>query len=128
LGWYAWKRGYSLVFNPRAVVDHIIHPDTLSRDRREARKEVLRVAENNLLFYRLYGIERDVSGMCRVTWFINNLARNLIRMCKGHELRRLAWIEGTLFSELIGLKWLVSRKVGGDYYPLIDFRRLLDTN
>jgi len=128
LGWYVWKKGYSLVFNPSAVVNHVVHKQTLSRGRTETKKEVLRVIEDNLLFYRLYGLERDISGMYRVTWLVYNLMLSLKKICRDHQLESFAWIKGTFYSELIGLKMLVSRKVRGHYCPLTDFRKLLETN
>jgi glycosyltransferase involved in cell wall biosynthesis len=122
LGWYVWNRGYTLVFNPNAVVNHIIHDQTLSRDK-DLAKEALRVMEGNLLFYRLHGLERNLSGIHRIVWLIISIMMNTKKLCVNHELERLAWMRGTFCSELIGLKWLLSKKVGCRYSPLADLKR-----
>lgn len=128
LGWHVWKQGYSLVFNPNAIVNHVIHDQTLSRYYTDAKKEALSVIEGNLLFYRLYGLEQNLSAMHRIIWLIFSIMMNTKKICKNHELERLAWMRGTLHSELIGLKWLLSRKVGGRYQPLVDLEKFSPTS
>lgn len=123
LGWHIWNQGYTLVFNPNAVVNHIIHDQTLSRDKKDLKKEALRVMEGNLLFYRLHGLEQNLSGMHRIVWLIINIMMNTKKLCVNHELERLAWIKGTFCSELIGLKWLLSKKVGCQYSPMADLKK-----
>jgi glycosyltransferase involved in cell wall biosynthesis len=125
LGWHVWKKGYSLVFNPTAVVYHIIHEQRLSRERRDQKKQILSNIELNLLFYRLYGLEHDISAMYRITWLVFNLMFDLKKICKDHQLECFAHIKGIFLSEFIGVKWLVSRKVHGSYNPLSDFQKVL---
>ena len=67
LGWYIWKKGYALVFNPKAKVYHLAHGQTLSRNVTDKKKDTLRQVESRLLFYRLYGLEPKLSKMHRLT-------------------------------------------------------------
>jgi glycosyltransferase involved in cell wall biosynthesis len=124
LGWHIWKKGYSLVFNPRAIVYHIFHGQSLTRNIKEEKREALRIIEHNLLFYRLYGLEKNLSWTHRITWLIFSNMVNIKKFCKDKEIRRINGIKGTFYSEIIGLKWLLSKKFGGHYSPLIDLKRL----
>ncbi|MEM3697184.1 MAG: glycosyltransferase family 2 protein [Candidatus Bathyarchaeia archaeon] len=124
LGWHIWRKGYNLVFNPHAKVYHIIHDQTLSRKIKETKKDVLRIVEYNLLFYQLRNLEKNFSWTHRITWlmFINLLS--LKKICLDKEVKQIAKIKGTFFSEIIGIKWLISRKFSGRYSPLIDLKRI----
>jgi glycosyltransferase involved in cell wall biosynthesis len=124
LGWHIWKNGYIIVFNPYAKVHHIVHGQTLTRNIKETRKEALRIIEHNLLFYRLYGLEQNLSWMHRITWFIFSNLVNIKKICKDKEIKRIIGMKSTFHSEIIGLKWLLSRKFRGQYSPLMDLKRL----
>jgi glycosyltransferase involved in cell wall biosynthesis len=128
LGWYVWKQGYTLVFNPNAIVNHVVHGQTLSRSQTDAKKAALNVMESNLLYYRLYGLEQNLSRMHRIVWLLYGTMMNIKKICWNHELDRFAWIRGTFYSEVIGLKWLLSRKVGGRYWPLADLKKFSGIN
>jgi glycosyltransferase involved in cell wall biosynthesis len=126
LGWHIWKKGYNIIFNPNAKVYHIIHGQTLTRNVKESKKDSLRIIEHNLLFYRLYGLEQGLSWMHRIAWlFFSNLV-NIKKICIDKEINRIMGIKSMLFSELIGMKWLISRTIGGRYSPLTDLRRIID--
>jgi glycosyltransferase involved in cell wall biosynthesis len=124
LGWHVWKRGYSLVFNPNVKVYHLSHSQTLSRNIEEVRKDTLRWIEYNLLFYRLYGIEQGLSQMHRIIWLIFSTLVDIKKTCRDKETQRLTRIKSRFHSELIGLKWLLSRKLGGGYSPLKDLKNI----
>jgi len=124
LGWHLWSNGYRLFFNPKIKVYHIHHGQTLSRDISETRKEMLRWTENNLLFYRLYGIEPELSIMHRVTWLIFDTLFNIKKICVDGKVSDINRIKSKLLSESIGLKWLLSRRIGSDYSPLADLKKL----
>ncbi len=124
LGWRVWKRGYTLVFNPNAKVHHLIHNQTLSRNIKEVRKETLRWIEYNLMFYRLYGIEQNLSQMHRITWLIFSTLVDIKKICKDKETQRIIRMKSKLHSELIGLKWLLSRKLEGYHSLLTDLKKL----
>lgn len=126
LGWHIWKKGYALIFNPNAKVHHIIHDQTLTRNIRETKRDALRIIEHNLLFYRLYDLERNLSWMHRITWLIFSNLVDLKKICKGKELQRITAVKSTLNSEIIGIKWLISRKLGCHYSPLIDLKHFAE--
>lgn len=124
LGWSIWKKGYTLVFNPNATVHHLVHGQTLTRNVTEKRREMLRCVENNLLFYRLQGLEHDVSWMHRIAWIAFSTLLNLKKLCTDKELQSIIKMKSVLYSELIGIKWTLSKALGGGYTPLTDLERL----
>jgi glycosyltransferase involved in cell wall biosynthesis len=126
LGWYIQKQSYTLLFNPYATVNHITHEQTLSRDETNLNKQTLRNIEGNLLFYRLYGLEPNISKMHRIVWLIYSLIDDIKKICWNHEFERFAHIRGMLYSEIIGLKWVLSIKVGGKYTPMSDLGKLFE--
>jgi glycosyltransferase involved in cell wall biosynthesis len=127
IGWYVWKRrGYSLVFNPEAVVCHLIHNRSLSRFGKSAKREALSTVEGNLLFYRLRSLESNLSLMHRIVWLMYVSLENAKKICFNRELWRISWMRGTFLSETIGLKWLISAKFGGKYTPLADLKKILE--
>lgn len=125
MGWHIWKQGYNLIFNPNAKVYHILHGQTLTRQVKDTRKEILRWVEYNLLFYRLYGLEQGLSKMHRVAWLVFSTLVNLKKLCKDRDFSKVAKLRGTFLGNLIGAKWLLSRKLGGCHSPLIDLENLV---
>jgi len=123
LGWHIWKKGYNLFFNPHARVNHLAHGQTLSRNIIHTRKEFLRSVEKNFLYYRLYELEPSLSKMHRISLLIFSVLIDIKKICKDKETWRTARIKATFYSELIGMKWLLSRKVGGLYSPKTDLER-----
>lgn len=125
LGWYLWKKGYFLIFNPKASVYHLIHGQTLTRSIRNYRRALLRCIEHNLLFYRLYGSEPSLSLLYRITWLIFSSLINLKKFVIDKDHQQIANLKGKFYSEMIGLKWLLSKKIGdGTYRPLLDLQKL----
>ncbi|MFX1539017.1 MAG: glycosyltransferase family 2 protein [Promethearchaeota archaeon] len=125
LGWYIWKKGYNLMFNPKARVYHLIHNQTLTRGVKEMKKETLRWIEYNLLFYRLHDFEGDLSNMHRIVWLIFSLLDDTKKLCWDREISRFARMKSKFYSEIIGLKWLLSRKLKVHYSPLIDLEKFV---
>jgi glycosyltransferase involved in cell wall biosynthesis len=125
LGWYIWKKGYTLVFNPEAKVYHLAHGQTLSRNVTDKKKDLLRQVESRLLFYRLYPLEPNLSKMHRLTWLIFDTVTDLKKICTNKELFRITSLKSKFRSEIIGAKWVLSKKYGGKYYPLQDLEKLL---
>lgn len=125
VGWHIWKKGYNLVFNPEAKVYHIFHGQTLSREIKDIRKEVLRWVEYNLLFYRLYGLEPGLSKMHRAVWLAFSAFVDLKKLCKDRDFRKVAKLRGTLLGNLIGVKWLLCRNFGLSYTPLKDLEAIV---
>lgn len=109
LGWHLWKKGYNLIFDPKASVYHIMHGESLTRNVKSTKKDLLRWIENYLLFYRLYGLEPNLSRMHRIAWFIISSLVDLKKLCKDRELQQIIRLKGRFYSELIGQKWLISK-------------------
>jgi glycosyltransferase involved in cell wall biosynthesis len=124
LGWYVWKKGYTLFYNPKAKVSHLAHGQTLSRNVEDFRKQLLRQAEGQLLFYRLYGLEKDLSIMHRISWII---FRTFLTLKKAQSLREVfVFFKGTLIGNTIGFRLLISNKFGLGYDPLSELKALLE--
>ena len=124
LGWHVWRQGYKLVFYPDAKVNHLVHGESLSRDIGTAKTDILSWTENNLLFYRLYGLEPGLSAIHRVAWLIFDALANIKKFCVDKDFSQLARLKSKLHSEVIGFKWLLSRKIGLNYSPLDDLKKL----
>jgi cellulose synthase/poly-beta-1,6-N-acetylglucosamine synthase-like glycosyltransferase len=103
IGWYIWRRGYTTIFNPEAIVYHISHGETQSRNI-TGKKQVLQSVEWRLLFSRLYGLEPKLSAMHRITWVIFDLILTLKRK-SGVKL----WVQVMIEVCIIGQKWRLSR-------------------
>jgi len=118
LGWKLWKNGHTMVFNSRAKVYHIRHGETLSRFLNV--KNIFQATmENELLFYYLLSREEKISKMHRV---VSLLFNSLVHIKKIGENWRyeMAILRGILLGNMIGLKWLISREIGGSYVPMQD--------
>lgn len=122
LGWHIWKQGYNLFFNPAAKVYHLAHGQTLSRNVKDIKKMCLRQVESGLLFYRLYGLETDLSNISRIAWLIFSTLVDIKKMCKNKEVERRIRIKSRLYCELIGLKLILSNKLRSKYDLLNDLR------
>jgi len=125
LGWQLWKRGLKMVYNPNVKVYHIVHGRTSSRDYLTPRTDLLWAVEAELLFYRLYRnepqlslISKFVSDLFRVVHSLKYMHSNL-----PYNLRK---IQGIIVGNIIGAKWVIYKVVGSHYSPLMDlskFRR-----
>lgn len=81
LGWYLWKKGYRVLFNPTIKVYHIHHGQTLSRNVKDPKKVALSCTEEKLLFYRLYGDEPELSIMYRLVWLLLDVLLDIKNIC-----------------------------------------------
>jgi glycosyltransferase involved in cell wall biosynthesis len=119
LGWYIWKKGYTLLFNPSIKVYHLAHGETLTRDVKNDKRKVLRQVENQLLFYRLYNSERDLSKIQRLGWLISFSLLSIKRIRDGRNT-----LSGLLLGDLIGIKWLFCNLFGVKYSLINDLKKL----
>lgn len=103
IGWFIWRRGYITLFDPKAVVHHLIHGESLSRNA-SGKRLVLISVENQLLFSRLYGLEPRLSMKQRVIWLIFDFFK-ILRKKSGIKYGVQAFTKG----EIIGLKWRLIR-------------------
>ena len=124
LGWHLWKKGYTAIFNHKIKVYHIRHGQTLSRNFKETKRETLLYIEQKLLFYRLYGVEPDLSLMYRVVWLIIDTLVDVKRICVNKEVHRIARVRSTFYSEAIGFKWILHKTLHLPYSPLADLEKL----
>jgi glycosyltransferase involved in cell wall biosynthesis len=124
LGWHLWKKGYTVVFNPKLQVYHFEHGQSLSRNPEERKREALLYTEQKLLFYRLYGVEANLSLMHRIVWLIVETTVNVKRICVNREIHRIARVKSTFYSETIGFKMILSKKLHLTYSPLADLKKL----
>ena len=126
LAWHLWRKGRRLLFNPKIKVHHIRHGQTTSRNINEARKDMLRWIEYNLLFYRLYGLEPKLSKMHRLFWLTFDTIMDIKKICINHEYpQSIARLRSKFYSETIGLKWTISRKIGTGYSPRSVLEKLI---
>lgn len=101
LAWHIWKKGFTMVFNPKPKVFHVIHGETLSRalsDRKIAQFQ----EETELLFYLLVEKEKGLSITHRS---ISVILRSMLAL-KKKELPRL---RGIARGNIIGFKRYVAR-------------------
>ena len=125
MAWHIWKKGHKLLFNPNAKVYHIAHGQTLSRDIVDRQKEILRWAEYSLFFYRLYGLERNLSKMHRIVWFAFSTFCCLKNLVVEKDFSEVAKLEGNVLGNIIGLKWLLYRTLGLNYNPIHDLESII---
>ena len=125
LGWHLWKKGYTIIFNPKLQVYHFEHGQSLSRNLKERKRETLLYTEQKLLFYRLYGAEASLSLMHRFVWLIVETIVNVKRICVNREAHRITRVKSILHSEAIGFKMILSKKLNTAYSALTDLKRLL---
>ena len=125
LGWQLWKRGAKMIYSPNVKVYHIVHGRTSSRDFLTPRTDLLWAVEAELLFYRLYHDEPQLSLLTKLESDIFRVVLSLKYMQSNlpYNLRK---IEGILVGNIIGAKWVIYKVVGASYSPLVDlskFRR-----
>jgi glycosyltransferase involved in cell wall biosynthesis len=125
LGWYLWRKGYRVVFNPQIKVYHIHHGQSLSRNIKDAKKEAVLYTEARLLFYRLYGSEPELSMMHRVVLLLLETFIDIKAICLCKETCRVSRFTNKFRAELLGLRWLLYKKVGSSYSPLVDLEKML---
>lgn len=125
LGWQLWKRGAKMVYSPNVKVYHIVHGRTSSRDFLTPRTDLLWAVEAELLFYRLYRNEPQLSLLTKFESDLFRVVHSLKYMHSNlpYNLRK---IEGIVVGNIIGAKWVIYKVVGASYSPLVDlskFRR-----
>lgn len=122
LAWQVWKKGYSMVLNPKAQVQHIFTKGHLTgslyalglknpvsselRKNAETEKagyELLK--ENHLFFFRLYHRGNGLSLLDKSCSAVNYALGSLRNMRSLEEFQNLKVL---FVSNLIGLRWLLS--------------------
>ena len=123
LGWQLWKRGLGMVYSPNVKVYHIVHGRTSSRDFLAPRTDLLWAVEAELLFYRLYHDEPQLSLL---TKFESDLFRVLLSLkyMPSNLPYNLRKIEGIIMGNIIGAKWVIYKVMGASYSPLTDLSKI----
>ncbi|MGD6806479.1 MAG: glycosyltransferase family 2 protein [Candidatus Bathyarchaeia archaeon] len=122
LGWKLWRRGLEMIFSPKVRVYHIVHGRTSSRDHLAPRTDLLWAVEAELLFYRLYHDEPQLSIISKLESDFLRIVHSLKYMRKNflYNLRR---VEGIFFGNVIGAKWIIYKTLGDNYSPLTDLAK-----
>lgn len=122
LGWKLWKRGLVQIFSPRVRVFHIVHGRTSSRDFLSPRTDLLWAVEAELLFYRLYHDEPQLSLVSKLESDIALVAHSL-KYLPSNSKYYLRKIQGIFFGNIIGAKWVLYKKMSVQYSPVADLAR-----
>jgi len=125
LGWYLWQKGYRIILNPKIKAYHIHHGQSLSRNINDVKKDALLCTEARLLFYRLYDCEPQLSLRHRFVLLLLETIIDLKAICLHKETSRIRIFKNKFFAELIGLRWLLYKKLGLNYSPLTDLKKIL---
>ena len=122
LGWQLWKRGYSMIYSPNVKVYHIVHGRTSSRDFLNPRTDLLWAVEAELLFYRLYHDEPQLSMLSKLESDILRVVHSL-KYLRTNSKYQLRMIEGIFLGNIIGAKWVLCKMLGVSYSPLNDLMK-----
>jgi glycosyltransferase involved in cell wall biosynthesis len=122
LAWHVWKKGYGMVLNPKAQVQHIFSGDHLTgglyaeglKNPIVVEKETGRVEkpsfdnvrERNLFFYRLH---RRGSGLSLVCKFCSVLVEALFSLRNVKNLDGFGVLKALCLSNATGVGWLLSK-------------------
>jgi glycosyltransferase involved in cell wall biosynthesis len=125
LGWYLWKKGYNVIFNPEIKVYHIHHGQSLSRNIKDKKRATLFCIEERFLFYRLYGDESELSIMYRIVSLLMEAMIDIKNICLHKKISCIHMAKNKFFAEILGLRWLLCKKLGSNYTPLADLEKIL---
>jgi glycosyltransferase involved in cell wall biosynthesis len=122
LGWHLWKRGHLMLYSPNVKVFHIVHGRTSSRDFLNPRTDLLWAVEAELLFYRLYHDEPQLSVISKLESDIVRVAHS-VKYLRSNSKYYLRKIEGIFFGNIIGAKWILYKMMSVSYSPLSDLAK-----
>lgn len=116
IGWWLWTKGHKVIFSPKIKVHHIIHGQSLGRFYKGKSLSTVE-SEIQLFFYRLLPYEKGLSMMHRIAYLAFRIAICVKNMGKD----RTYWfrLRGIVYGNILGLAWLISRKIGGSYIPQV---------
>jgi len=127
LGWQLWKLGHTMVYSPSVKVYHVVHGRTSSRDFLNPRTDLLWAVEAELLFYRLYPNEPQLSTIRKLQSDALRVVRSF-KYLRSNSMYHLRMIEGIFLGNIIGAKWMLSKKLGVSYSPLGDLMKFRSKN
>ena len=123
LGWQLWKRGHTMIYSPNVKVYHIVHGRTSSRDFLNPRTDLLWAVEAELLFYRLYRDEPQLSMMSKLESDMLRVVHSF-KYLRSNSKYHLRMVEGIFLGNIIGTKWVLCKILGVSYSPLADLVKL----
>ncbi len=123
LGWALWHRGLTMVYSPNVRVYHIVHGRTSSRDYLNPRTDLLWAVEAELLFYRLYRDEPQLSINRKLESDVIRVARAL-KYFKTNPKYYRAMLLGIFFANVIGAKWILYKALKVKYSPVPDLKKI----
>jgi GT2 family glycosyltransferase len=122
LGWQIWKQGFEMIYSPNVKVYHLVHGRTASRDFLSPRCDLLWAVEAELLFYRLYRDEPQLSVISKLESDIMRVIYSLMHL-RSNSKYQLRKIEGIMLGNIIGAKWVIYKLLSSSYSPLADLAR-----
>lgn len=122
LGWQLWKRGITMLYAPAVRVFHVVHGRTSSRDFLNPRADLLWVVEAEMLFFRLYRDEPQLSAMRKLKADLVRVFYSL-KSLRSNPLYHLRKIEGICLGNIVGAKWVLYKRLSVPYSPLMDLSR-----
>ena len=122
LGWQLWRRGYSMIYSPNVKVYHLVHGRTSSRDFLNPRTDLLWAVEAELLFYRLYPEETQLSKLSKLESDVLRVVHSL-KYLRSNFKYQLHMIEGIFLGNILGAKWMLAKKLGVSYSPISDLMK-----
>jgi glycosyltransferase involved in cell wall biosynthesis len=117
LGWQLLRKKYTLIFCPEVQVFHLSHGQTMSRYFKDKQIIFARVAGMQLFFYNLYALEEQFSIKHRLLSILFRSVVFLKKMDKDRYTNQSA-LRGLIYGNLLGITWLLSKKLRIKYSPL----------
>ncbi len=125
LSFQIWKRGYSLLFNPKAKVLHVIHRESTGRFYTTPKKAALRDAEFVLTFLSLRSKAKDVSWIAYILGVFKLILARILR-AKNYGLTTSVYrVYGLLYGFVIANSYAISGALGGRFSIRNSLERLL---
>ena len=111
-----------MLYSPNVKVFHIVHGRTSSRDFLNPRTDLLWAVEAELLFYRLYHDEPQLSVISKLESDIVRVVHS-VKYLRSNSKYYLRKIEGIFFGNIIGAKWILYKMMSVSYSPLSDLAK-----
>ncbi len=111
-----------MLYAPSVRVFHVVHGRTSSRDFLNPRADLLWVVEAEMLFFRLYRDEPQLSIMRKLKADVLRVLYSL-KALPSNPQYHIHKIEGIFLGNVIGAKWLLYKLLSAPYSPLTDLSR-----
>ncbi|MHA1989278.1 MAG: glycosyltransferase family 2 protein [Promethearchaeota archaeon] len=112
--YHIWRQGYTLLYNPNAIVRHITHDESLGRYFQSPSRAVLQGAEHVLSFFILRLNEKEVSWIPFILTFFELIFGQVLHVKKSRFLS-IAKIYGLIYGFVVGCAFTVSNSFEGNF-------------